>query len=506
MSQANSSIIFRKHWFLIAFLLVCFALAAGIRLYDLGDLPLDFHPARQLQSMLKSRGMFAATSSDYSSEQRQIAISQWKSQPVEEPEVMENLAVLTYRVIGHEDIWFPRFYSILFWLVGGVGLFLLLKAMIGTDGSVVGTLFYLFFPYGISASRTFMPDPLMIALIIWSIWALFRWSQRPGWGRAILAGLLCGLTLYIKLTSLFFIAGAFFSLVFTTYGFKQTWRHLQFWVMGLLAILPALFYNGLGIYVFKFISSDAVDNRILPGLLIQPLSYVQWNEMIGTVVGYAAFLLAAVGCFLLANRKARAVALGLWGAYFVFGLVFVYYFTTHDYYHLPLILPVCIGLAGLAQALLPKLAELIHPGWLARALVIVLLLAGLGETTWQVRNDFKRTDYRSQAQFWADLGKKLQGTDSLALTEDYNGRLSYWGWDDATYMPAMNELVHRALSGHDADVAATFAAVSQGKQFFLVTLMDDPTMTSGLMDYLMQTYPIYDQGSGYIIFDLRTKK
>jgi len=73
-------------------------------------------------------------------------------------------------------------------------------------------------------------------------------------------------------------------------------------------------------------------------------------------------------------------------------------------------------------------------------------------------------------------------------------------------MPAMNELVHRALSGHDADVAATFAAVSQGKQFFLVTLMDDPTMTSGLMDYLMQTYPIYDQGSGYIIFDLRTKK
>jgi len=52
---------------------------------------------------------------------------QWKSQPVEEPEVMENLAVLTYRVIGHEDIWFPRFYSILFWLVGEWGSFFCLK-------------------------------------------------------------------------------------------------------------------------------------------------------------------------------------------------------------------------------------------------------------------------------------------------------------------------------------------------------------------------------------------
>lgn len=506
MLSENSSVIFHKRWFLIVFLIACFALAAGIRLYDLSDLPLDFHSTRQLQSMLKSRGMFAENSGNYTAMDRQIAVSQWKSLPTEEPEVVEHLAVITYRLIGNENIWLPRFYSILFWLIGGLGLYLLLKMMAGIDGAVVGTLFYLFVPYGISASRAFMPDPLMIALIIWSIWALMHWSRTPKWGWVLLAGLLSGLTIYVKLTATFYIGGAFLSLAISVYGIKKVWSQLQFWVIGILALLPAILYNLLGIYVFKFISGDAVDNRILLNMLLIPTSYVQWNSMIGSVVGFGAFCLAVLGSFLFGDRRSRAVTLGLWIGYFVFGFFFIYYYTSHDYYHLPLILPVAIGLAGLAQAAIPHLVEWIRPMRLARALIILLMLVGVGESVWQVRNDLKRTDYRSQAQFWEKLGKELQGKNVLALTEDYNGRLSYWGWDDAAYMPANNELIHREISGHDAEVAKVFATDSQGKDFFLVTMMDDPTMTGGLMDYLQKTYPIFDQGSGYIIFDLRTKK
>lgn len=506
MNSENSSFVFRKRWILLAFLIVTFALAAGIRLYDLHDLPLDFHPARQLQTMLKARGMFAASADIYNADQKQIAINQWKTLPTEEPEVIENLAVATYRLIGHEDLWFPRFYSIVFWLIGGVGLYFLLKELTGIDGSVVGTLFYLFFPYGISASRAIMPDMLMMALLIWAVWAMFRWSQKSGWGWALLAGLLSGLTIYVKLTAVFYIAGVFLCLAVGSFGFKKMWSRIQFWVIGVLALLPALLYNLLGIYVLKFISSEAVNNRILLNMLFIPLSYVQWNSMIGTVVGYAAFLLAIAGCFTLIGRKNRAVALGLWLGYFVFGFFFIYYYTTHDYYHLPIILPVAVGLAGLAQSVLPKLGELFKPVWLGRALIITLLLIGVGESMWQVRNDFKRVDYRPQAQFWLTLGKELQGKNVLALTEDYNGRLSYWGWYDAAYLPANNELIHREMGGHDAEVAKVFAVDAVGKDFFLVTMLDDPTMTGGLMDYLKKNYSIYDEGTGYILFDLSTKK
>jgi hypothetical protein len=486
-------------------MVVGFAAALGIRLYDLGDLPLDFHPARSLQTMIKARGMFASESADFTPEQTQTAIKQWKNEPTEEPEVIEHLAVWTYQLIGREDLWFPRFYSIVFWLIGGIGLYLLLKKMTGVDGAVVGTWFYLFVPYGISASRAIMPDPLMMALLIWAIWALFCWSEKPGWGRALLAGILLGLTVYVKLTAVFFVAAVFLGVMFNEYGFKGAWRKLQFWCIGALAVLPAAIYNFVGIYLLKFISSNATDNRLIPSMLLNVKSYINWNSMIGVVTGYTAFLLAVVGYFLLSKRKGRVIAFSLLVGYVLFGMIFIYYYTTHDYYHLPLILLVAVGLAGLAQAVLPKIAEIIQPGWLARIVVIAVLLLGTGENIWQVRNDFKRTDYRSQAQLWEKLGAELKGTSSLALTEDYNARLSYWGWYDASYMPQNNELVHRELAGHSGDIMATFSAIANGKEYFLVTMMDDPTMTNGLMDYLKQTYPILDQGNGYIIFDLLKK-
>ncbi|NMC84462.1 MAG: glycosyltransferase family 39 protein [Anaerolineaceae bacterium] len=506
--MSKSALGMTKKWVLALFLLVCFAAAAGIRVYDLTDLPLDFHPARQLQSMLKARGMYAATgdATQFSAEQIDIALKQWRGQPTQEPEVMEHLAVWTYQVIGHENLWFPRFYAILFWLIGGLGLYFFLRNLTGPTGAVIGTVFFLFCPYGISASRAFMPDPLMVALLIWSAWALLRWSQKPGWGWAVLAGLLSGLTVYVKLTAVFYIAALFFCLMIATYGVGRMWRRAQFWLIGVLAVLPGFLYNYWGIFVSRFINSAATDNRILPSMLVQMLSYVHWNEMVVSVTGIVAFLLAVAGLFVIQKGPKRAAALGLWIGYFLYGIVFIYYYTTHDYYHLPLIVLVAVGLAGLAEVLLPRLLELIHPVWIARALLPLLILLGVGETVWQVRSDFKRVDYRPQAEFWAELGQKVRTYHIMALTEDYNGRLSYWGWQDAAYLPAMNELVHRELAGHGGDAMATFQAMVQGNDFFLVTLLDDPTMSGGLMDLLKQTYPIYDQGSGYIIFDLRPQK
>ncbi len=63
----------------------CFLAALGIRLYDLNDLPLDFHPARQLQSMLKARGMFLDNNAPAQTPpwQRQMAVAQWKIQPTQ---------------------------------------------------------------------------------------------------------------------------------------------------------------------------------------------------------------------------------------------------------------------------------------------------------------------------------------------------------------------------------------------------------------------------------------
>ena len=59
----NSSIkerpFFTRGW-LIAALILLFGIGLSIRLFDLTNLPLDFHPTRQLVSIIKARGMYYA--------------------------------------------------------------------------------------------------------------------------------------------------------------------------------------------------------------------------------------------------------------------------------------------------------------------------------------------------------------------------------------------------------------------------------------------------------------
>ncbi len=59
--------------------------------------------------------------------QREMAVKQWKLEAVIEPPFMEWLTAQTYRLMGSDPLWVPRLYSILFWIVGGIGLFLLAR-------------------------------------------------------------------------------------------------------------------------------------------------------------------------------------------------------------------------------------------------------------------------------------------------------------------------------------------------------------------------------------------
>jgi hypothetical protein len=112
---------------LIVFLLFVFGFL--IRLYDLTDLPLDFHPTRQLISAIKARGMYMQGDTGLPEWQRQFAVRQWKGRAEIEPELVERLVSFTYRFTG-ELLWVGRIYSSLFWLIGGIFLYLLLRSLI----------------------------------------------------------------------------------------------------------------------------------------------------------------------------------------------------------------------------------------------------------------------------------------------------------------------------------------------------------------------------------------
>src|SRR6185503_15952444 len=238
-------------------LVLIFGLALSIRLYDLTDLPLDFHPTRQLLSAIKARALYYRTHPDgISAQQLAAGITLAKLKAGVEPVVFERLVAYTYRFTG-EQVWVARIYSSLFWLIGGVFLFLLLRDLVSFDGAIFSTAYYLFFPYVVIASRSFQPDPLMVMLLLAFWWMFARWLNPSPHGRgaavradareALLAGLLGGFAIFIKFSAAFFVIGAALGLALTRFNVRELLKNGQIWAMALVGATPSLFYLYHGI-------------------------------------------------------------------------------------------------------------------------------------------------------------------------------------------------------------------------------------------------------------------
>src|SRR6185503_12579404 len=284
-------------------LVLLFAIALSIRLYDLTDLPLDFHPTRQLLSAIKARGLYYETQPDgVPTWKLETAIRQAKLKADVEPVVFERLVAFTYRFTG-EQVWLARIYSSLFWLIGGIFLFMLVRDLVSFEGAIFSTAYYLFFPYAIIASRSFQPDPLMVMLTLSFWWMFARWmnltsaspEKREGqWMAALLAGLLGGLAIFVKFSAAFFVIGAALGLASSRFTLRGLLRNVQVWVMALLGILPAAAYLVYGIFIRGDLGSQ-FSGRFIPALLLSPINYLQWATKASFAAGGIFIMLGLLG-------------------------------------------------------------------------------------------------------------------------------------------------------------------------------------------------------------------
>ena len=494
---------FSSRWLLVGTLVLLFGLGFGIRLYQLTNLPLDFQPTRQLLSMLKARGMYYATNpSGIPTWQRQMAIQQWKTRADVEPSIVENIVALTYRFTG-EHFWIARIYSSLFWIIGGIFLFLLVRDLISVDGAVIATAYYLFFPYAVIASRSFQPDPFMVMSIISFWWAFHRWTKNPSWLWTILAGLLGGLAILIKFSAAFFVIGAALGLGLGKFSLRDLIRKPQVWIIALLGILPAAVYLYDGLILNNFLRQQ-FGGRFFPSLLLSPINYINWESKAALAAGGAAIMFGLLGLFFVRERSARFFMYGLWGMYILYGLYFDYHIATHDYYQLPFIPIVAVSLAPLADWFLARLAELSAGRWL-RIAAIVFLAFGLFSALWDIRDTLKSVDYRPQAAMWAQIGGQLgHASGVVALTQDYGQRLNYWGWQNAEIWPNSGDIDYHELRGASLNSSTNFVKMTNSKSFFLVTDFQELNRQPDLKKSL-SVLPVYVQSDSYIIYDLRNQ-
>src|SRR5690349_5850819 len=427
-------------------LALIFSAAFAIRLYDLTDLPLDFHPTRQLLSAIKARGLYYATQPDgIPTWKLESAIRMAKLKADVEPVVLEGLVAFTYRFTG-EQLWIARIYSSLFWLIGGIFLFLLAREYVSFEGALAATTYYLIFPYAIIGSRSFQPDPLMVMLILAFWWVFARWMRSSLWMDALLAGLLGGLAIFIKFPAAFFVIGGAMGLALSRFTLRDMLRNTQVWVLAALGALPPLIYLIYGIFIRGDLASQ-FSGRFVPALLLSPYNYLQWETKANMAAGGIFIMLGLLSFFFIKDRRLRIFLYGLWASYILFGLFFDYHIATHDYYHSPFIPIVGLSLAPLGDWFFARLAETLTQRWM-KSVVYLILIFGVFSVIWDVRDQMKAVDYRPEAAMWEQIGEKFnENARVIALTQDYGSRLQYWGWRTASTWPYVGDVGYSNIRG-----------------------------------------------------------
>jgi hypothetical protein len=500
MENDNRTKLLARPWMATTLIVVLFVAALGIRLYDLTDLPNDFYMVRQYRSLLIARGMYYEHLPSAPQWQRDMAVAQWKTEDLIEPPIMEKLTALTYNMTGVQ-IWVGRIYASLFWLLGGIAIWLLAREMSMQEGGIIALAYYLFVPFAVTVSRAFLPDPLMVALIAWSLWALYRWEVHRNWKSTILAGALMGITIFVKSVAVFPLLGAAAGLVISRGSLKRILADKQIWAAIGITAIPGIIYYIYGITTGNLGSQFAL--RFFPSYWKDPSFYGRWIFMAAGFSGFAAMFASLVGILLFPLNKQRSVAIGLWLGYIAYGFTFPYHFITHDYYHLPLILVVAFGLIPVGDFLVRQVAQ--KTGWWWRVAFVGILLFGVVMQMWVSRNSMAVANYRDDIAYYQSLGKLIgQEKKVIEVSGDYGYRLGYWGWVTGNYWPSTMDTDLRILAGQaPPDFTSEFARNVAGMDLFVVTSLPELNNQPELRDYLAAHYPLIAQGDGYLIYNLK---
>jgi 4-amino-4-deoxy-L-arabinose transferase-like glycosyltransferase len=287
---------------------ILLALGGILRLLDITDPPLDFHPSRQLRNSLVAREIYYSALPSATEEQKALAASFANSVGKYEPPVIESIVGYTYLITG-ETIVVARVWETFFWLAAGIALFDLMRRAVSPWAALLGLAYYLVLPFSVEASRSFQPDPLMTSAFVIGIYFLYRWSEdhspllagdslggRLTWKWALLAGVFLGLATFVKIVIAFFVGAAAIALVLFTLG-KDFWKSKQVWVMAALMVVPALLFYVLlnqGRSTEYFFSWTVA----LIKLITSTDFYNQWLVFVGRLFGLTILFVSMAGAFI----------------------------------------------------------------------------------------------------------------------------------------------------------------------------------------------------------------
>ena len=450
-------------------LTLVFILAVALRLYNLEapGLALD----REYRSALIARVYYLEAISDEPDWRREIAIANKNSMGLLEPPMTEFLVSLLYRVVNGEHLWASRLLTSVFWLVGGVFLFSLVKRIAQFDVAIFSVAYYLLVPLGVLVSRSFQPESLMIMLFLMGLVMIVRYHDQPSLVNLISAALISGLAILVKPFILFALISVFFLLAVYRQSDWKSIRNWHFLAFLFISLFPTSLFYGYGILMADSLQQQ-VQSTFLPQLFLTTGYWRQWLLTATGTVGLTTLFVGLLGLPLLGQGLPRILVIGLWAGYFVFGLVFTNHIQFAGYYHLQLIVIIAVSIGPPIALVINHIEQLSSP-WYRWLPVIGAFLLLILLNTREVRRQITAPRNLESVEVAQEVGKLVGHSDKVVyIASHYGLPLAYNGELSGIYWPRRTNDRERALGRSDdrgLSVDDRLDALPFSPEYFVIT-------------------------------------
>ena len=498
ITQSQTNIFERHPFWLRSCLALMFLLAA---LFRWDDIRAPGHlPDREYTSAIFARAFYFTNNDQVEGWRRDIAVTTMRQQPILEPPLVEYLVSLVYRIIGREQLYYARYLTGAFWLVGGVFMYLLTRKLLeSTEAAAFATLYYLFVPMGVIISRSFQPDSLMMMLFLVCLYLLVDYFDTDGRNTLLVASIVTGFTLLLRPLVLFAVFFAFLSLSLSK---KRSWRTVldrPLLIFTAISLLPVAIYYGYGI-VFAGFMHWKVSTSFMPYLLTKRAFWLGWFQLGTGVVGPAFLVAAIIGFFLLRNRAAQSLMVGLACSYLLFGVAFTYHIHTHPYYHIQLFPLIAICAAACLSSLLKSLQDAAGKLWALP--VLFSLVVSLYVAHRVVRDDLYRTQIDDPRIAWK-IGELIEHNPHTVFVSRYYGiPLEYYGeFGGAAWPVRIEDPFYRQPDAREQSVQERIDQLGFRPDYFVITNFDlYRRKHQDLESYLQSNCSSRLESSDYLIY------
>lgn len=491
---------------------------AAVRAYRLGEPPRDFWTIRQYYNALSARKLYFQDNSSVPQWRREVLAEHrvWLA----EPPVLEWTVARLYRLIGGERFWVYRMFTSSAWILGGFFVWLTARRLLGEWPALTAVAYFLFLHYGVTASRSWQPDPLMVMGVCAVMFFVLRYFENPSPSRLVLTGSVAAVaTLFKPGGSVLTLMGMFGLLSLHSVGFRRTLLSGSTWGFVAMMILPAAVVVGVATWKGWYEPGTHFLTYWAPHLLRTFFFWKGWVGILIKVLTLPGLMLAVLGglVFMPAGR-ARALTLGYALGYVSFALVCTFTTPNHDYWHLQIVPLAALCIGAVSVPFWRALSKPPHHLRLSLVLSVgaIWCVLAIEQAPWVRDRGSSPAVYAEMAR---EIGEAVQHSPRVIILDyDFGTPLRYyaeiggWTWPQTEAM--LYDRKTRKDHGPDGtprwntlDISAAerfrlFYADKQPEYFVVCRLLQELDLQPGLREFLNQ-FPLIREGARYRVYDLR---